>query len=769
MAKAPKRGGSGRRKPRTIPGAKPSEKKPAAAEPVKPPAAKPVKPPAAQPVKPPAAKPVKPAAAQPVKPPAAKPVKPPTAKPAKPAAAQPVKPPAAKPIKPPTAKPAAAQPIKPPPAKPAKPPAAKPIQPSAGKPAAAAPVKPPPAPPARGSAAPAAAARGRTARADEEVVGARGRKAPAARGMSIGAKAGLLTALVTLLATGLTVYLTSGGGSGNKEAELNSYGYLAATALGGGDNAWWKGSKKSGAKHDTSWVRKTFVDLFGDKGEVFWDGEEQKFRDAVKNREDFTEREWEEIKKDKQRFDEKREKIDRLAGGGGGGATDPKKRVQARLAAVFNRIPKEDRSGRFKVLAAWVREGIRAGREGKWLAGNVAQQAVRYDFTQYQSAGNGRGYVDGTVDSGGTFDVRIFTANVGGGGRIGEQLTGYVAVWERGGGSSKGVGLGMIMLVLAPLLTGFTAYSIANNHTKNVRALARDIDRLGTSGDPARHLRAQGQEASTLARSVERMVGNIEFRAKHEGQDLDEIVSRERKVAEEIHGALISKNPPRLDNYEVETLFKPGFEIGGDHFEYFRIDDDHLGILLLDTNVRGVTAALVMSTAKAYVRMMAPGVLSPAEVLRRVNEALAGELPAGRHVTALYAVLNQTEGTATIASAGHLPLLVYRHNTGKVAKVNPEGLALGLDTGPVFDRALQEGDIPIGVGDRIVLYTDGALKIQNAEGEEFGEQRFYQTVLREAPKNSQAFVNFVGSTIDQFHLEVQQNDDITISTVKRLR
>jgi serine phosphatase RsbU (regulator of sigma subunit) len=176
-----------------------------------------------------------------------------------------------------------------------------------------------------------------------------------------------------------------------------------------------------------------------------------------------------------------------------------------------------------------------------------------------------------------------------------------------------------------------------------------------------------------------------------------------------------------------------------------------------------------MSATKAYVRAAAPGELSPAEVLKGVNRALAGELPPGRHVTALYVVLDTADGSATIASAGHLPLLVYRHQAGKMAKVNPEGIALGLDAGPVFDRSLQEGAIPIGIGDRIVLYTDGALRIQNGEGDEFGESRFHATVRNEAPKNSQAFVNFVGGTIDRFHLEVPQNDDITISTVKRLR
>jgi serine phosphatase RsbU (regulator of sigma subunit) len=364
--------------------------------------------------------------------------------------------------------------------------------------------------------------------------------------------------------------------------------------------------------------------------------------------------------------------------------------------------------------------------------------------------------------------VRVYRAPITG---RDKPMGAYVAVRDVPPPVATGPGLplGLVLSLVAALLVGGLGFAIANGHTRSLRNLALDLDKLGRSGDPGRGLRATGAEATQVARAVERMIGNIEFRAKEGGADLDEIVDRERKVADEIHGQLMAKNPPRLSDYEVETLFKPGFEIAGDHFEYFRIDDSHLGLILLDTNVRGITAALVMSATKAYVRAAAPGNLSPAEVLRRVNANLAGDLPAGRHVTALYAVIDTSQGKVTIASAGHLPLLVYRHATGKMAKVNPEGIALGLDVGPVFDRTLQEGDVPIGVGDRIVIYTDGALKVQAETGEEFGEQRFYEVVHREAPKNSQAFVNFVGGAIDQFHLTSPQNDDITISTVKRLR
>ena len=337
---------------------------------------------------------------------------------------------------------------------------------------------------------------------------------------------------------------------------------------------------------------------------------------------------------------------------------------------------------------------------------------------------------------------------------------------KEAGGSSK---IGLLMLILGPLLIGVVGFSIANAGAKPIKDLARELDRLGSSGDPTRRINAHSAEASAIARSVERMVANLKFRDQHAMQDLGEVVSKEQELAGQIHHGLMPKDPPRLAGYEVETLFKPGFEIGGDHFDYFRIDETHLGVILMDTSVRGIPAALVMAMARAYVRAEAPGVHSPAEVLTKVNRLLAADLSQGQYVTALYVVIDTSAGSAKVASAGHLPLVIYRHAIGKTAVVNPQGIALGLDVGPVFDREITEVEVEIGVGDRLVLHTDGALKVQSDTGDEYGEARLYASIKQEAPKNSQAFVNFVGGTIDQFHLTTPQNDNITISTVKRLK
>jgi hypothetical protein len=616
--------------------------------------------------------------------------------------------------------------------------------------------------------APVAAAPARAGkRMEEEDVGrpARARSGGGAvrsGGMGLGARVGLATGLLTLAAMAAALLPGMlGGKKGDPDQGLNEAGAAAVSALTAVEQSVWTGASAGPGTKEYDKTKRNVERLFGEDGRSWF--EEQVRRATKVDPSIDDEDEKREAQQRAKRFEEARDALDK-ADAPAADPTAPGKRALSRVVTPV---------GSFDVVAAWVREGH--ADTGRILAtSGLDERTIAVDFSVRPQVGTSPAfYADGKI---GDSPVRVFGRRVGNPGT--GQVTVYAALFRNDAPASGGHGLAVVLLLLGPLAVGLVGYLVANGQAQRMKGLAREIEKLGTSGDPTRSLRVQGAEATSIARAVERMVGNLEFRQQHAPAgpaagaalgDLDEIVDRERKVAREIHDALINKHPPRLSDFEVEHLFKPGFEIGGDHFEYFRIDDAHLGVILLDTNVRGIPAALVMASARSYVRAAAPGNLSPASVLKQVNRHLAGELPPGRHVTAVYVVIDTAQGKATMASAGHLPVLVFRQASGKIAKINPAGIAMGLDVGPVFDRELQEGDVPLGPGDRLVLYTDGALRIANETGEEFGEQRFYAAVAREAPKNSQAFVNFVGSAIDQFHLSTPQNDDVTISTVKRLR
>ncbi len=609
--------------------------------------------------------------------------------------------------------------------------------------------------PRKGGAAPAPTRSAKRVEEEEVARPSRSSRPTASSGLGLGVKVGLITALATaaMLAAAVLPGRGDSGAAARDAATVEEAGLQAVGTLAAIDSTFWLGGASAGEAKPYDLLKKNLEKLFGEQGRRFIDDQEGEIKRVDPNEEP------DEREDRNRRAKQFEEAVDQLGQGAG---VDAKLRAKSLLSRVSR--PSTPGSA-FEVSAAWVRGG-RAPKLGAFIAGTRDESTLIYDAAQVPATSPFS--LPGVIREGSTdFPVRVFGAHAQGK----SAATVFVAV-SGNPTPPKSDTLGLLMLIVGPLVVGLAGFAVANGQAGQLRSLARELDKLGSSGDPTRSVRAQGAEASAVARAVERMLGNIDFRQQQGGgqmADMDAIVDRDRKLASEIHEGLINKHPPRLSDYEVETLFKPGFEVGGDHFEYFRIDDDHLGIILLDTNVRGIPAALVMSATRSYVRAAAPGNLSPAAVLKQVNRHLAGELPPGRHVTALYVVLDTAQGKATMASAGHLPVLVFRQATGKIAKANPAGIAMGLDVGPVFDRELEEGDVPLGPGDRLVFYTDGALKIANETGEEFGEQRFYGAVSREAPKNSQAFVNFVGSAIDQFHLTTPQNDDVTISTVKRLR
>jgi sigma-B regulation protein RsbU (phosphoserine phosphatase) len=133
----------------------------------------------------------------------------------------------------------------------------------------------------------------------------------------------------------------------------------------------------------------------------------------------------------------------------------------------------------------------------------------------------------------------------------------------------------------------------------------------------------------------------------------------------------------------------------------------------------------------------------------------------------MYVVIEHSTGICRFASAQHLPLVFWKREKKGSAKVASEGIALGLDAGPVFDKTLAEKAVQLELGDRVVLYTDGAINAKNASGATYGEEKFYYVVNREAPKNSAAFVNFVANDVDLFHSGAPQLDDFTILTARR--
>jgi serine phosphatase RsbU (regulator of sigma subunit) len=246
------------------------------------------------------------------------------------------------------------------------------------------------------------------------------------------------------------------------------------------------------------------------------------------------------------------------------------------------------------------------------------------------------------------------------------------------------------------------------------------------------------------------------------------MMEHELAIAADIQENLMPRRIPKVNGYELTAYYKPCLDVGGDYYDFVEVDQNHLGILVADVSGKGVPGALVMVAARAYTRSVASKSTNPKEIVSRVNALLHHDIPRGMFVTMYYCLLDLTKNILSCVSVGHNPMVYYRAATQSCHKVNPNGLALGIDRGPIFERTLKEQQIPIKPGDRFVIYTDGLVETMNKKDELYGDRRLYQKVKECAGLESSEFINLLVKNVEDFQDGAPQHDDITIITVRML-
>ena len=146
-----------------------------------------------------------------------------------------------------------------------------------------------------------------------------------------------------------------------------------------------------------------------------------------------------------------------------------------------------------------------------------------------------------------------------------------------------------------------------------------------------------------------------------------ELVEQELELARSIQQASLSKEVPKLEGWQIAPYYQPAREVGGDFYDFFKLEDGRVGVVVGDATGKGVPAALVVSATSSMLRAVARvlGPFSPGEVLSQVNETLVARIPQNMFVTCFYAILDPKSATLSYANAGHdLPYL--RRSDGDV-------------------------------------------------------------------------------------------------------
>jgi predicted ester cyclase len=246
-----------------------------------------------------------------------------------------------------------------------------------------------------------------------------------------------------------------------------------------------------------------------------------------------------------------------------------------------------------------------------------------------------------------------------------------------------------------------------------------------------------------------------------------EIRARERaeqdlRVARRIQQASLPEEVPTLKGWRLSPFYQSAREVGGDFYDFHRLSENRLGVVVGDATGKGVPAALVMSTTCGMLRFAAQSLSSsPGEMLERVNEALFTSIPPNMFVTCFYAILDPKSASISYANAGHdLPYL--RRLGGACEELRARGMPLGL----MPAMGYEEKEIVLDAGESVLFYSDGLVEAHDPKGVMFGFPRLRQLVAEygEVESLEEALLGELYSFVGEGW---EQEDDITLLTLRR--
>lgn len=238
-------------------------------------------------------------------------------------------------------------------------------------------------------------------------------------------------------------------------------------------------------------------------------------------------------------------------------------------------------------------------------------------------------------------------------------------------------------------------------------------------------------------------------------------VEQELRTAQRIQRTFLPQDAPATRGWQLIPFYQPAREVGGDFYDFFTLDDSHLGVVIGDVTGKGVPAALVMVATRTMLRTAVQENASPSTVFARVNAMLSADAPPGMFATCFYALLDLRSGRMRYANAGH-DLPYVRSANGGVVELCATGMPLGL----MPDTRYEESETKLVPGDMLLFFTDGLIEAHNREREMFGLPRVMQVVATHAD-GAMLIAAMTGELQTFVGAGWEQEDDVTLVTLRR--
>lgn len=324
---------------------------------------------------------------------------------------------------------------------------------------------------------------------------------------------------------------------------------------------------------------------------------------------------------------------------------------------------------------------------------------------------------------------------------------------------------GFIIIVIGVY---FISKVFADRVVQPLQILQKDVQMISEGNLEHRAKIIQDDEIGELANAFNNMSASLQEYIKNLSSVMaeKERIGAELNVATQIQADMLpSIFPafPEREEFDIYATMQPAKEVGGDFYDFFLIDDDHLAVVIADVSGKGVPAALFMVIAKTLLKNRAQMGDSPAKVLEVVNNQLCENNKAEMFVTVWFGVMQISTGKIVAANAGHEKPIIRKADGEFEIFKDKHGFVMGGMEGMKY----KEYELEIEKGGCLFVYTDGVPEATSSDSELFGMERLVQVLNEEKDAPLPDILKSVKGSIDKFVKDAPQFDDITMLALYR--
>lgn len=244
-------------------------------------------------------------------------------------------------------------------------------------------------------------------------------------------------------------------------------------------------------------------------------------------------------------------------------------------------------------------------------------------------------------------------------------------------------------------------------------------------------------------------------------------MEEELSVARDLQASMLPAECPRIHGYQIAASSTPAREVGGDFFDFIKVGDNKIGLVIADVTGKSVSGALVMSLSRSVLRTISEADLTVGEIMRRANRQIKRDIKTGMFVALLYAILDAKGRSLQLCSAGQTQPIRLSAESGRADFVETAGDTFPL--GILEDADYQETRLELSAGDQVVFYTDGIVEAMNRKQEIFGFQNLLDIVQGAADMDAEQLLHEIIKRVNHFTGGAVPHDDVTVIVLHVLK